>query len=321
MKKILIGVVLAVAAVVAVLAIGGDAPDPPEALAAVDRVPERRAVDAGGTASRPRSPAAPKPTPESTMTAEDQISPANPALSPTPGGKVPEGRKPRRRKGGAAAKVTESEPSDSTRTAARMTAQSQTPTAEEILLETAATYADIRSLKADFVQRFTNPLLGGETTSRGTLYQKGEDLLLLRFTQPEGDVIVSDGEYVWIYYPSVNPDQVIRTPAGGPARGVDLRAQLLGDPLERFDVTLEGTEPVAGRKAYVLTLVPTRPARYEKLRIWVDARDHLVRRFEIVQPNGSVRHFELRNLQVNPDLDDELFEFTPPPGVRVVTRG
>ncbi|MBI4408061.1 MAG: outer-membrane lipoprotein carrier protein LolA [Gemmatimonadetes bacterium] len=208
--------------------------------------------------------------------------------------------------------------------------RSPTPAAEElaqnqeaatVLQRAAAAYDRVRSLRAEFVQHMENPLLGTRTTSRGTLYQRGADRFLLRFTDPEGDVIVSDGKYFWIYYPSVDQRQVIRAPAGpNGAGGVDLRAQFLGDPLTRFLPALEGTEVVAGREAYVLVLTPRMEAGYRMLKVWVDAKDSLVRRFEIAEENGSVRRFDLSNLAVNPALGDELFRFTPPPGARVIDR-
>lgn len=199
---------------------------------------------------------------------------------------------------------------------------SQEPDAAAILQRVSAAYAKLRSLKADFVQQMQNPLLRTQVVSRGTLYQRRPDRFLLRFSDPAGDLIVSDGRYFWIYYPSVDEKQVIRAPAGeGRAGGVDLQAQFLGDPLTRFTPTLEGRETVLGRSAFVLTLLPKQPVGYRKLRVWIDARDHLVRRFELTEENGSVRHFELSNVQTNPTLGDELFRFTPPAGAHVVDRG
>lgn len=199
---------------------------------------------------------------------------------------------------------------------------SQEPEAAAILRRASAAYAKIRSLQADFVQELENPLLGTRTTGRGTLYQRRPDRILLRFSEPAGDVIVGDGRHFWIYYPSVDAKQVIRAPAGeAGAGGVDLQAQFVGDPVTRFTATLEGKESVGGRAAHVLTLVPRQRMGYRKLKVWVDERDHLVRRFEITEESGAVRRFELRNLVLNPSLGDELFRFTPPPGARIIDRG
>lgn len=195
-------------------------------------------------------------------------------------------------------------------------------TAVDVLRHAAAAYRKVRSLRADFVQHIENPLLGSSTTSRGTLYERRPDRLLLRYSEPAGDVIVGDGHVFWIYYPSVDPKQVIRAPAGpGAAGGVNLQSQFLGDPVARFHATLHGRENVAGRTAYVVTLVPRRPAGYKSLKVWIDARDWLARRFEITEESGAVRHFDLSDLRTNIPLQDALFRFTPPAGAHVIDRG
>jgi outer membrane lipoprotein carrier protein len=193
--------------------------------------------------------------------------------------------------------------------------------AGEVLRRAAAAYGRVETLRADFVQRIENPLLRTRTTSRGVLYQRRPDRFLMRFADPDGDMIVSDGAYFWVYYPSVDARQVIRAPAGeGRAGAVDLQAQFLGDPLRRFAATVEGVEDVGGRRATVLTLVPREAAPYRSLKVWVDVTDNLVRRFEIREESGAVRHFELSNVQVNGRLADDLFRFTPPAGAQVIDR-
>jgi outer membrane lipoprotein carrier protein len=194
-------------------------------------------------------------------------------------------------------------------------------TAAQVLARAATAYADVRSMQADFTMTMTNPLLRRTTNSAGTLYQRRPDRIALRFSEPEGDRIVSDGEYFWIYYPSVDEKQVIRMPASqGASGGVDLQAQFIGDPTERFAATLHGTEDVAGRSAHVLTLVPRTAVGYKSLKVWLDTRDYLARRFEITEDNGSVRRFDLRGLQPNVRLGDEVFRFTPPADARIVDR-
>jgi outer membrane lipoprotein carrier protein len=194
----------------------------------------------------------------------------------------------------------------------------QAVSTDAILRATARTYERVRSMQAEFEQQMRNPLLGQTTRSSGTLYQRQPDRFLMQFSDPEGDVIVSDGEYFWLYYPSVDARQVIRTPRG--PQGLDLHAQFIGDPVRRFEATSHGREAVRGRDAHVLTLVPREPMGYRTLKVWIDAEDHLVRRFELTEENGNVRQFELRDVVVNPSLPDRLFQFTPPAGAQVITR-
>jgi outer membrane lipoprotein carrier protein len=195
--------------------------------------------------------------------------------------------------------------------------QSTDPAA--ILKRSASAYSNLRSLRAQFSQSLENPLLGRVVQSRGTIAQRRPDRFLMRFTDPDGDVIVSDGDYFWVYYPSVDKKQVFRSQAAA-AGGLDLQAQFIGDPTRRFNYTYQGRETVGGRAADVFTLVPKEDLGYRALKVWLDGQDGLARKFDLTEANGVTRHIELSNLEVNPTLADALFRFTPPADARIIER-
>lgn len=189
-----------------------------------------------------------------------------------------------------------------------------------VLKRAAAAYRRTKSMRAEFVQRRENPLLNSTTVSRGTLYQRDPDRFALKFTEPAGDLIVGDGRYFWLYYPSVDRRQVIRAPAGSGAGVVDLQSQFIGDPLTRFTHVYHGTQRLNDRSAHVLTLTPRRDAGYKTLKVWIDGADYLARRFQITEPSGTVVEFQLTNLIANPSLGDDIFRFTPPAGATIIER-
>jgi outer membrane lipoprotein carrier protein len=188
---------------------------------------------------------------------------------------------------------------------------------QAILARAERTYEGIRSLEADFTQQVTVPLLNSTQNSRGKIYHRRPGHFLMRFSQPDGDVVVADGTHLWMYYPSIDAKQVMRTRLGEGGQSVDLQKEFLSNATERFSATLAGTESVAGRTADVLVLTPRAASPYRRIRIWVDREDALVRRFEITEENESVRRLELRNLKPNVALGDALFRFTPPPGAQI----
>jgi outer membrane lipoprotein carrier protein len=179
------------------------------------------------------------------------------------------------------------------------------------------TAAGVRTLEADFTQTLRVPLLNTDQSSSGKLYQRKPDRFLMRFTQPAGDVMVADGRHFWIYYPSSDRTQVVRTSIAEGGEQADFQKQFLSNATDRFVATLNGEEAVAGRQTWALTLVPKRESPYKVIRIWVDREDYLVRRFEMTEENNSVRRVELRNLKVNGPIADALFTFTPPAGVQI----
>ena len=235
--------------------------------------------------------------------------PAQPSL---PGAALP--RSPAGAGGGSPPSAGDTQPSAPSQTGGA--AQRTTEEARDVLLRAERAYDAVRSLRADFVQDLTVPLLGSSQRSRGQIFHRKPDRFLMRFSDPAGDLVVADGRQVWLYYPSTDPKQVIRTSPGEAGR-LDLQREFLSNPTERFDATLDGSESVDGRPATALTLVPRGASPYRKVRVWVDSRDALVRRVEITEVNDAVRRVELRNLQPNVTLGDDLFSFTPPAGTQV----
>jgi outer membrane lipoprotein carrier protein len=190
-----------------------------------------------------------------------------------------------------------------------------------ILKRASVAYGKVKSMRADFVQHRENPLLNSTTTSRGTLYQKSPDRFALKFSQPAGDVIIADGRYFWVYYPSVDRRQVLRANATESGAGaVDLQAQFIGDPVKRFKYTNEGSQKVGGRTVHALTLVPRSDVGYKSMKVWIDGIDSMVRRFQITESTGALVEFQLSNLSVNPALGNDIFQFSPPAGAKVIDR-
>lgn len=192
--------------------------------------------------------------------------------------------------------------------------------AERLMERASAVYAGIQGICGDFQQTLEVPLLGQRVESHGSLCQVDPGYFRMLFTEPSGDRIQTDGEYLWIYTPSSHPGQAIRTSMGAAMRTVDFHGEFLDDPASKYAMADLGLETVSGRELRGVRLVPTGSAPYAMADVWIDPADALVYRVRIEQENGSVRTVALENLQVDPDLDGADFAFVPPAGVTVITR-
>ncbi len=192
--------------------------------------------------------------------------------------------------------------------------------AEDVLAKASDAYQGVTSVRSEFVQRIEIRALEREKEGRGTVFQKKPNYFLMKFEEPAGDLLVADGEYFWMYYPSAQPDQVVRTAIDRTSEGATLGGEFLVSPKERYIATYVGSEQIDGRSAHLLSLVPKFDAPYTLVRVWVDASDYLVRKFEIYEENETIRTITLHNVQAGIDLPDDLFRFSPPPGVEVFTR-
>lgn len=192
--------------------------------------------------------------------------------------------------------------------------------AEDVLAKASEAYEAVTTVRSEFVQRIEIRALERVKEGRGTVFQKKPNYFLMKFEDPAGDLLVADGDYFWMYYPSAQPDQVIRTAINRSSEGATLGGEFLVSPKERYVATYVGREQIDGRSAHLLSLVPRFDAPYTLVRVWVDASDYLVRKFEIYEQNETIRTITLHDVQAGIDLPDDLFRFSPPPGVEVFTR-
>ncbi len=140
------------------------------------------------------------------------------------------------------------------------------------------------------------------------------------FEDPPDDEIVADGTYLWVYHPSQTPRQVIRSElaGGGTDSGTaDLLARILSEARTAYTARYDGRESVDGDDVHVVSLTPRGRSSYRLVRVWIGSADRLVRRFQIVEVNESIRTVTLSNLEPNVTLPDSLFQFTVPAGADV----
>ncbi len=200
-------------------------------------------------------------------------------------------------------------------------AAAQAPDAAEILDRAVATFSHVTTLQADFRQFVRDPMLGGADTSWGEFLQQRPGKFALRWQHPKGDLIVADGQVMWVFLPSSAPNQVVKTNLSGkPGESADLVAEFLDQPRLRFAVSYIRADSVGGRAADVLSLVPRQQGTlpYRRVLIWVDREDTLVHRVEINEGSGAVRRITFDRMRVNVPIPASSFRFHVPPGVRVV---
>lgn len=189
-----------------------------------------------------------------------------------------------------------------------------------VLQGAAARYQRVDALCAQFTQHLSVPLLQEERTGVGRLCQASPNLFAMRFSDPEGDAVVVDGESTWVYFPSLDPKQVFKGPVEASAGGRDFHREFLERPEEKYHVRYEAAEAVDGIATHRLRLVPKQPAGYTAAVLWIDIREPLLRRIRIVEENESVRTITLRDIDLDATPDPQMFSFTPPPGALVISR-
>ena len=194
-------------------------------------------------------------------------------------------------------------------------------TADQALDRAVAAYRNVRTVRTPFEQTLTNPVTSRVSSARGEMIVQRPGKISVGFSEPSGDRIVSDGQFVWIYLPSSAPGQVIRQPAGAAGIGLDFSTELLTAPRTKFTVADGGTSTAAGRGAHVVVLTPKAENAFTKARIWVDDRDGLVRQLELTEPSGLTRLIKFGSMKLNAKVPSSAFTFKVPKGVKVYSGG
>lgn len=189
-----------------------------------------------------------------------------------------------------------------------------------LLQEAGRQYREIEGFCASFQQELSVPLLGDTITSMGSLCQAHPNLFAMRFSDPEGDVLVADGEFFWVYYPSSDPGQVLQFDMDVRPGGVDFHREFLEAPGEKYEMDYVGEDSVSGRSTHLIHLKPKEPAGFREARIWLDAERALILRAALGMEEGSVRTVTLSDLRLNPPPDPDRYRFVPPPGAQVIRR-
>lgn len=201
-------------------------------------------------------------------------------------------------------------------------AQTATSPALQAVDRAVDAWSRVRTAHATFVQTLTNPLTGGSATARGEFFQERPSRLAIRFTDPKGDMVVADGNGVWVYLPSSAPNQVMHRVGAHHQQAVpvDLAGQFLETPRTRYDITDGGTAAIDGIATRQVNLAPKSgvEAPFTSAKVWISDRDGMIRQFEIVEPSGITRRVRIATFDVNPRVDPSVFRFRVPRGARVV---
>ncbi|TSE33068.1 outer membrane lipoprotein chaperone LolA [Tepidimonas charontis] len=180
--------------------------------------------------------------------------------------------------------------------------------------------AQVQQGRATFTQTVSAPARSGEATRR-TRSSRGEFIFLrpdrfrFHYTHPFEQLIVADGQTLWLYDPDLNQvtaraqaAALAQTPASALAAAADLRAVR-----EAFELR-EG-QPRDGLLWVELT-PRARDTQVQQVRIGFEQAE--LRALEIRDGFGQISLLRFGPLQRTSHLSAADFRFSPPPGAEVL---
>lgn len=185
--------------------------------------------------------------------------------------------------------------------------------AREILEKVSERYDAMKDGELRFTQRTGFAVAKIEQEVSGTLVFKKKNKYRVEY---DGQTVVTDGTTVWSYSPSTN--QVLIDEFRLNERSLTPE-RILGEAPDEYAPTLIGREKIGPLETIVLKLTPPEGSgMVTSMKIWVDEREWLIRRAELVDLHGKRTTYQVHAIKTNTGVPDARFTFQAPPGAETV---
>jgi outer membrane lipoprotein carrier protein len=170
-------------------------------------------------------------------------------------------------------------------------------------------YNRTQTLQLSFAESLT--VQGHKRTEKGVLYLRKPGKMRWEYTAPAGKLFVSDGKYIYSYFPDER-----RAERMSFKETDDMRAPLaflLGRLKFKDDFREFRSEP--DRENVYITAIPkSDKLPYSEVTFLVSP-DSVIHDLKVKGQDGSITEFVFENEKKNPPLSETLFHFIPPQGV------
>lgn len=192
------------------------------------------------------------------------------------------------------------------------------PTADEIGKRVQQFYDATKTFQATFTQTYTIKVQNVKKVSTGKVVFEKPGKMSWTYDAPNGNRVVSDGTTIKVY--EKENEQMYETSVKSSQYPAAL-SFLMGKGQLTKDFALRLLDPAQMKfeGGYVLEGTPKEatPA-YQKMLLYVDAQTSQVRRVLILDAQGNRNRFDFAAPVVNQPAAKGEFDFTPPPGTRVI---
>jgi outer membrane lipoprotein-sorting protein len=199
-------------------------------------------------------------------------------------------------------------------------------TVETILARMDQAAPSFHAMSADVEMITYTAILSDKTTEKGTLKMQrlrgNEVRAIIDFSaQTDARIIAFLGKILRVYYPKLNSYQDFEV---GKNTQVLNQYLLLGfgssgkDLARSYDISLEGSEDIAGQTSSKLLLVPKDAKvkeRLTKVEVWIPKDAAYPVQQQFYEPSGNYRKVTYSNIQLNPAMPGTL-ELKLPSGAK-----
>ncbi len=173
-------------------------------------------------------------------------------------------------------------------------------------------YNHTQSLDVAFSETYT--LQGRKHSEKGELFLRKPGRMRWQYSSPAGKLFVSDGKFIYSYYPDENRAEKMKF-----RETEDMRAPLaflLGRLNFKEDFREFRAQP-DGENVLLTAIPKSDKLPYTQVTFLVSP-DFAIHSLSVKGQDGSELDFTFENEKRNPPLPNDMFTFVPPPGVEFV---
>lgn len=189
------------------------------------------------------------------------------------------------------------------------------------------TYQGISDWKADFAQDTYVELLRRKIKKDGGIFIKKPGKLRIEYKEEFGKQYISNGKKLWVYTPGDSQVELYSKISKLVAKEALAFMKGLGDLKKDFHLQPLPVKEAKGamiqnKKLILIKLIPRDPhSVIDTIVIGLNPKNSLVYETTIYNASGNVTHYVFKNIELNSNLSDDLFDFKKPKGVKVIRGG
>ena len=176
------------------------------------------------------------------------------------------------------------------------------------------TYSELEGFRAKFDQRLLNASNKSEELRQGRMAYKRPALVRWENESPEPETLIVGLDTVWDYFPG--EDAVYIYPVSQVLESKAIVRLLSGQAKLAEEFEIFSAEEEGGLIKLSMAPIKAEPSLVEA-QVWVDPADAIMRRILVFDFYFNENDVRLSELELSPELPDELFQFSPPVDVDV----
>jgi len=176
-------------------------------------------------------------------------------------------------------------------------------------------YDATRTFQAHFVQKSYLKVMGQSQIAQGRVYIKKPGKMKWDYTAPDRQILISNAEALWLYLPEESQVTKMQVQSIYSSNAPALFLAGKGKLTESFQVKKINRTS----KRLEVTLIPREPDHnVDRLVLFAHPKNHQIIGSRVYDKLGNQTEMIFSKIQINPSIEDGIFEFKVPEGVELI---